>query len=102
MANYLYHGKLTAKTGQAEKLAGILIEASQQVRQAKGCRTYVVSRTPAEPESIFVTEIWDSKEDHDNSLSLQGVQKLIRQALPILDGPPAGGQQLEIIGGSGI
>ena len=102
MANYLYHGKLAAKIGQAEKLAEILVEASKLVMKVKGCRLYVVSRTPAEPQAIFVTEIWESKEDHDNSLKLQDVQELIKKAFPILDGMPARGQELEISGGTGI
>jgi quinol monooxygenase YgiN len=102
MANYLYHGKLTAKIGQGTALAEILVEASKLVLKAKGCHLYVVSRALTEPEAIFVTEIWDSKEDHDNSLKLQNVQELIRKALPILDGPPARGQELEISGGTGF
>ncbi|MEZ4684912.1 MAG: hypothetical protein R3B47_02270 [Bacteroidia bacterium] len=44
-----------------------------------------------------MTEVWDSKEDHANSLQLPGVRELIMQAMPILDSMPTGGagQKLE-------
>lgn len=51
---------------------------------------------------IYVTEIWDSKEDHDNSLKVEGVRELIMSAMPILDEQPTKGQELEILGGTGI
>jgi len=68
--NYLLHGKFTAKTGLVDELANILIEASQLVSTAKGCQLYVVSRDKNDPNSVYVTEIWDSKDDHDNSLKI--------------------------------
>ena len=102
MDNYLLHGKFTAKTGLADELANILIEASQLVSTAKGCKLYVVSRDKNDPNSVYVTEIWDSKDDHDNSLKIEGVRELIMKAIPMIDGQPQKGQELEILGGTGI
>lgn len=99
---YLLHGKLTAKEGQQKELADILIQASQLVSTAKGCQLYVVSYDKEDKASVYVTEIWDSKDDHDNSLKVEGVRELIMKAMPILDGPPRKGQELEILGGVGI
>ena len=47
-------------------------------------------------------EVWESKEDHDNSLKLPAVRELITQALPLLDGNPTGGTTLEVLGGKGV
>ena len=99
---YLLHGKLTAKQGEANQLAEILIEASQLIKTAKGCNLYVVSKDSANQSDVWVTEIWNTKEDHDNSLSVPGVKELIGHAMPILEGMPAKGQELEMIGGHGI
>jgi hypothetical protein len=33
---------------------------------------------------IWITEVWDIKEDHYNSLKINGVKELISGALPIL------------------
>ncbi len=68
MNPYLLHGKLKAKPGDGGELATILLAASQLVATAQGCKLYVVGLDKNEPDCVFITEIWESKEDHDNSL----------------------------------
>jgi hypothetical protein len=51
---------------------------------------------------VWVTEVWDSKEDDDNSLHVEGVRALISRAMPLLAGQPEKGQELEVIGGAGL
>lgn len=100
MNKYLLHGKLI--TQQPEELAAILSDASRLVSTAKGCHLYVISLDVAEPEAVFITEIWDSKEEHDQSLNIEGVRELIMKAMPLLSTQPTKGQELRIIGGTGI
>ena len=102
MNKYLLHGKLSARQGHRDELASILIDASKLVSTAKGCKLYVVGLDKDDINSVYVTEIWDSKEDHDNSLNVKGVKELITKAIPILDGKPSAGQELEVLGGSGL
>jgi quinol monooxygenase YgiN len=97
MNKYLLQGKLTAKDGQRQSLAEILIKASKLMATAKGCHLYAVAVDEQDPNSVYITEIWDSKEDHDNSLKVEGVRELIMTAMPILEGQPQKGQELEII-----
>ncbi len=99
---YLIHGKLNAKAGHSDELANILLEASKLVSTAKGCKLYVIGKDENDLNAVFVTEIWDSKEDHDDSLKVEGVRELITKAMPVLDGQPTKGQELEILGGTGI
>ena len=99
---YLLHGKLTAKTGHSEELANILLEASGLVSTAPGCKLYVIGKDQNDSDSVYVTEIWESKEDHDNSLKAEDVRTLIMKAMPIIAGPPQKGQELDILGGAGI
>jgi quinol monooxygenase YgiN len=99
---YLLHGKFNAKSGHTDELANILLEASKLVSTAKGCRLYVIGKDANDLNAVYVTEIWDSKEDHDDSLNLDGVKELISRAIPIFDGKPSKGQELEILGGAGI
>lgn len=102
MNKYFLHGKLTATTGNGDKLAAILLEAARLVSTAQGCHIYLVSKDQTTPDAVWVTEAWDSKEDHDNSLQVAGVRELIAQAMPLLNGRPEKGQELEILGGTGI
>ncbi len=73
---YLLHGKLQAKPNQANELAGILLEASKLISTAKGCKLYVIGKDEKELNAVYVTEIWDSKDDHDSSLKVEGVGEL--------------------------
>lgn len=100
---YLLQGKLTAKSGLKKQLSEILIEASQLVSSATGCKLYLISNTlDNSNEDVYVTEIWNSKEDHDNSLNIPGVKELIALAIPILEEMPQKGQEFSILGGHGI
>jgi len=99
---YLLYGKLTAKPGEADRLAEILLAASKLVSTAPGCRLYLIGKDGNEANTVYVTEIWESREYHDNSLKVEGVRELIMQAMPLLDGQPTKGQELEILGGIGI
>lgn len=102
MQKYGLHGKLTAKAGNADKLTEILLQASKLVSNAKGCQLYLVGKDDFEPNIVWITEVWDSKEDHANSLKVEGVKELISQAIPILAAPPSKGQEFVIVGGAGI
>ena len=99
MANkYGLYGKLQAQAGKGKELGEILLKAAELVEKAKGCHLYLVGKTADNPDGIYVIEVWDSKEDHDNSLKLPGVRELITQAMPILHGKPEG-ITLEVLGG---
>ncbi len=99
---YGLHGKLVTTGGNGDKLANILLKASALVSTAKGCHLYLGSKDQAEENTVWITEVWDTKVDHDNSLSVQGVRELIAQAMPILDGMPQKGQELLVLGGAGL
>ena len=100
--SYGLHGKLTAKEGKGKELSTILLEASELMESAKGCRLYAVSMDNTNPDDVWVTEIWDNKQAHDNSLNVPGVKELIAKAIPILAVSPQKGQELKVIGGLGI
>ena len=77
MKKYLLHGKLTAKPGAVIELTAILLKAAEGVSKAKGCKLYVIGEDKDDKNTVWVTEIWDSKEDHDNSLKAEDTKALI-------------------------
>lgn len=102
MDHYFLHGKLTAKEGSAPQLQDILLRSAQLVAKAPGCKLYVIGQDAVNPNDVWITEIWDSKETHDDALKLDGIPELIQQAIPLLEGQPQKGQELRLIGGAGI
>lgn len=98
---YGLYGKIAAKEGKIDELTNILLQASRDIAEVKGCHLYVVSRSDEEPNSVWVYEVWDSKEDHDDSLKLASTQQLIARAIPLIDGKPEG-KSFEVMGGLGV
>ncbi len=99
---YGLHGKLVAKEGKGSELAGILIKASELVSTAKGCHLYMVSIDVLNDDEVWVTEIWETREDHENSLKIPEVRALISKAVPILEAQQTKGQKLKVLGGYGV
>jgi len=80
------HGKVTAHPGQRDALAQILLDAAALVGNAPGCEVYIVGISEAEPDDLWVTEVWRSEADHDASLAMDGVSDLIAKARPLIAG----------------
>ena len=83
---YGLFGKILAQPGKGQELADVLLQASRGVAKAKGCQIYLVQVAPAEPDAVWITEVWDSKADHDASLSLPETQALIKVGRPLIAG----------------
>lgn len=94
-------GKMIAQEGQRDALIGYLLEGTDSMTDLEGCYLYVVATDPADPNGIWVTEVWRSQDDHQASLSLASTQELIAKARPIIAGF---GERIEStpVGGKGI
>jgi quinol monooxygenase YgiN len=97
---YGLQGKMLAKPGQRDALVALLREASAG-EPMPGCRLYIVSEVPAEPDAIAIFEVWNDKAAHDSSLQLESVRALIAKARPLI---ARMGDSIELrpIGGQGL
>jgi quinol monooxygenase YgiN len=75
--------KVTTTPGQRDELAAILVEGTQAM---PGCLSYVVAADPADPDALWITEVWDSQASHQASLSLPAVQAAIANGRPMIAG----------------
>jgi quinol monooxygenase YgiN len=76
-------GKINANPGQRDALAKILVDG---VSGMPGCLSYIVARDPANPDAIWVTEVWKDQDAHKASLSLPSVQRAIAHGRPMIAG----------------
>jgi quinol monooxygenase YgiN len=76
-------GKMSAVAGQRDTLAAILLEATGAM---PGCFSYVIATDPADPDALWITEVWDSAASHKGSLALPAVQAAIVRAKPLIAG----------------
>lgn len=73
--------KLTTVAGKRDEMVAILRESATDMR---GCLSYIVAKDAADPNVLWVTEVWDSQASHDASLSLPAVKKAIPRAQAIV------------------
>lgn len=95
---YGLSGNFTAKKGKGDELTSILENAASLMKGAKGCLVYIVGQQSDNKDIVHVFEVWDSKQDHDDSLNVEGVRELIGKAMPIIEGKP-NGIEIDITGG---
>ena len=88
-------GKMRATPGKRDELLAILLGSTGAM---PGCLSYVIARDPTDADTLWITEVWDTRENHKASLSLPEVQAAIARAKPIIAGfdsltetEPAGG-----------
>jgi quinol monooxygenase YgiN len=76
-------GRMKAKPGQRDALIAILIEG---VSRMPGCLSYIVAQDSADADAIWITEVWESKESHEASLSLPAVKAAISKGRLLIAG----------------
>jgi quinol monooxygenase YgiN len=91
-------GKITAAPGQRDALAQLLLSGSADM---PGCLSYVVSEDLKDPDVLWVSEAWDSKDSHAASLKLPAVQQAIAKARPLIAGFDTAAE-MRPIGGIGL
>ncbi len=101
MSSYGCYVKFVARPGQRERLVELLLQAAAGIEEAPGCQLYIVNTSPTEAESVWVTEVWRSQEEHDASLTVEGARELIEKALLLLAGSP---EKIDVlpVGGKGL
>ena len=87
-----------AAPAERDTLLKILQEAVQDM---PGCISYVIAKDAAEEHALWITEVWDSKDSHDQSLSLPAVKEAIAKAKPLIAGFEKGVSTIPV-GGFGL
>ncbi|MEV7404113.1 antibiotic biosynthesis monooxygenase family protein [Streptomyces sp. NPDC091267] len=97
---YGYIGSMGTRPGRRDEVVSLLLSRLDGLHAA-GCEQYLVSVSEDDENTIWVTEVWRSKEDHDASLELPEVKAAIGRAMPMLNGEFTR-QELEVVGGLGL
>ena len=97
---YGYINSIGTKPGARDDVVAILLSGTDGLRSA-GCLQYTVAVDPTDESTIWVTEVWESKEQHTASLQLPETEAAIAKAMPLLTGEfhPT---ETTVIGGLGL
>ncbi|MFC0031054.1 putative quinol monooxygenase [Micromonospora chaiyaphumensis] len=98
--SYGYLGSMKARPGCRDDVVAILLSGVDGLREV-GCELYVVGVSDQDDVTIWVTEVWRSKEHHDASLRLPETRAAIGRAMPMLTGEFTS-QELTVVGGLGV
>ena len=97
---YGVFGKFSAQPGKGDELVQHLLQAAAVLGRNPDCVHYVVS-TSDEPDAVWVSEVWTSREAHDRSPAPEDVRALIQQARPLIAGM-SDRTELTVHGGKGL
>jgi quinol monooxygenase YgiN len=99
--SYALINKLTAKPGQRDRVAQILIESGKLFDDNAACIFSMVSESAQDANVLWVTDLWNSREEHEAALKQPELRPFVAEALPLLEGMP---EQIEVrpVGGKGL
>ncbi|MCI0390732.1 MAG: antibiotic biosynthesis monooxygenase [Acidobacteria bacterium] len=91
---------MTTHPGKRDAVVAILLRDVEELK-AVGCDLYIVNLAPNNPDVVWVSEVWTSREAHRASLQLPSVKQAITEARPMLTGEF---EQIEVdvVGGLGL
>ncbi|OZB98671.1 putative quinol monooxygenase [Paenibacillus sp. XY044] len=100
MEKYAMFGKLTAKPGQRDELARMMLESSGTLEDMEGCIYYILHEAEDNSDDLWITELWESQDAHSASLKNEKVLELIGRCRHLI--AEAGGIKVRPIGGKGF
>jgi quinol monooxygenase YgiN/quercetin dioxygenase-like cupin family protein len=95
------YAKAVAKPGKGDELAQKLLEVARAIRETPGCQLYVVNRSLADPDVVWVTELWQSQEQLDGALETPEARERIPEVLDLVRDGGFERIDLEPLGGAG-
>ena len=98
MVTYGLIGKMTTASENRDAFIEILSEASAMMMAREDCHLYLVSKDADDETVIWVTEVWNSKQAHDDALALPEVRALIGKGMPLITGGPQGHTLIPVAG----
>ncbi len=101
MSKFGLYNKIPTQPGKRDALVDILLEVAAFMQQVSGCDLYLVNVSASEPDTVWVTEVWESSEAHQASLSLDSSKAAMKLGMPLIAGAVES-IKLVPIGGKGL
>jgi quinol monooxygenase YgiN/mannose-6-phosphate isomerase-like protein (cupin superfamily) len=78
---------MTAKPGAGAELAAVMLRVAETLEAAPGCELYIINRSPTEPDTVWVTELWRTQADLEGALELESAKALMPEVMDLVGGP---------------
>jgi quinol monooxygenase YgiN len=96
--------KFTARAGQGDALAELMLNVADSLHGTDGCELYAINRAADGSDVVWVTELWRDQEAVDASLAAlqtDAGNARLGEVLALLEGPPER-IDLQPLGGVGL
>jgi quinol monooxygenase YgiN len=83
--------KFTARAGQGDALADLMLDVARSLRGTDGCELYAINRAAEGSNVVWVTELWRDQEAVDASLAVLQTdtgKARLGDVMALVDGPP--------------
>jgi quinol monooxygenase YgiN len=84
MERYLaQHGKMTVQAGKRDEAIQLLGESIEVLNRTPGCIYYLIGTTD-EPDVMWISELWASKEAKDALATSPETAKVMQELMPLV------------------
>lgn len=84
---------IQAVVGQRDTLISILHDG---MKDLPGCIYHTLAKDKADENLIWISEAWESQDDHSAALQLPSVQEAIAQGRPLIAGMPTRAETIPV------
>lgn len=92
--------RLTARSGQRNRVIELLVESGKAFDGNDACLLYLVTESIDDEDVIWVFDLWTSADEHKQALAQPELKPYIDKAVPMLVGMPEQ-MGLRLVGGKG-
>lgn len=96
--------KFTARAGQGDALAELMLGVARSLHGTDGCALYAINRAANDSDVVWVTELWRDQEAVDASLTAlqtDAGKARLGEVMALVEGPPER-IDLQPLGGVGL
>ncbi len=79
---YAQHAKMITQPGKREEVVQTLSKSLEVLENTPGCIYYLISTTQ-EPDTIWISELWNSKEDKDALATNPETARTMKELMPL-------------------
>jgi quinol monooxygenase YgiN len=101
MPRFAQHTRLTAASGNRDKLVAKFLEAAEIQRSNRDCELMLVSTAPDEPDVVYLTEVWSSEDAWEQARGSEVIRAWAASMPALVSGPPDS-VPLHVAGGKGL
>jgi quinol monooxygenase YgiN len=101
MPRFAQHSRIRARAGKRDDLVAKFTEVAVIQRDNPACELSLVSTSPEDDVSVFLTEVWASAEEHERARQSPEVEAWAADMPSLVDGAPET-TPLEVVGGKGL